>query len=91
MRINDLYPEVVTENLNYEFKAVLSSDNPIKWAKTIIAYANGNGGTIFIGVSNDGNAFGIDLDQIDKTKNLIALINNRFIFQPFHQRFSSYK
>ena len=80
MRINDLYPDVVTENLNYEFKAVLSSDNPIKWAKTIIAYANGNGGTIFIGVSNDGNAFGIDLDQIDKTKNLIALINNRFIF-----------
>ena len=26
------------------FKAVLNSDKPIKWAKTIVAYANGKGG-----------------------------------------------
>ena len=57
-----------------------TSDKPVKWAKTIVAYANGKGGVIFVGVSNSGEAFGIDLDEIDKTKNLIAVINDRHIF-----------
>lgn len=80
MKITELYPDVITEDLNYEYKAVLNPDNPIKWAKTIIGYANDKGGTIFVGVSNDGEAFGIDLEEIDKTKNLIARINDRHIF-----------
>ena len=41
MKINELYPDVITENLQYEYKAILNSDNPIKWAKTLVAYANG--------------------------------------------------
>ena len=80
MKITELYPDVITEDLNYEYKAVINPDNPIKWAKTIIGYANDKGGTIFVGVSNDGEAFGIDLEEIDKTKNLIARINDRHIF-----------
>lgn len=80
MHIRELFPDVITEDLDYEFKAVLNSDKPVKWAKTIVAYANGNGGVMFVGVSNSGDAFGIDLDEIDKTKNLIAVINNRHIF-----------
>ena len=48
--------------------------------KTIIGFANGNGGIMFVGVANDGEAFGIDLDEIDKTKNLIAIVNDRHIF-----------
>lgn len=35
---------------------------------------------MFVGVSNAGEAFGIELDEIDKTKNLIARINDRHIF-----------
>lgn len=35
---------------------------------------------MFVGVSNEGEAFGISLDEIDKTKNLIATINDRHIF-----------
>lgn len=80
MKIRELYPDVITENLDYEYKAVLSSDNPIKWAKTIIGYANDKGGTIFVGVSNDGEAFGIDLEEIDKSKLLVSRINDRHIF-----------
>lgn len=80
MKINDLYPDVITEDLNYEYKAVLNPENPIKWAKTIIGYANDKGGTLFVGVSNSGEAFGINLEEIDKTKNLIARINDRHIF-----------
>lgn len=80
MKIKELYPDVIVENLNYEYKAVLTPDNPVKWAKTIIGYANDRGGILFVGVSNDGEAFGIDLEEIDKTKLLISRINDRHIF-----------
>ena len=68
MKISELYPDVVSEDLDYEYKALLNPDNPIKWAKTIVGYANGKGGVMFIGVSIDGEAFGIELDEIGKTK-----------------------
>lgn len=80
MKISELYPDVISEDLDYEYKAQLNTDNPIKWAKTIVGYANGKGGIMFVGVSNGGEAFGIELDEIDKTKNLIARINDRHIF-----------
>lgn len=80
MKIKDLYPDVITEDLEYEYKAILNPDNPVKWAKTLVGYANGDGGILFVGVSNDGEAFGIELDEIDKTKNLIARVNDRHIF-----------
>ncbi len=80
MHINELYSDVIAEDLNYEYKAVLNPDNPVKWAKTIVGYANGTGGVMFVGVSNSGEAFGLSLDEIDKAKNLIALINDRHIF-----------
>ena len=80
MKIKELFPDVITEDLNYEYKAILSSENPVKWAKTLIGYANDKGGFLFVGVSNDGEAFGIELDDIDKTKLLISRINDRHIF-----------
>jgi len=80
MKITELYSDVVSEDLDYEYKATLNPDNPVKWAKTIVGYANGKGGVMFVGVSNDGEAFGIGLDEIDKIKNLIARINDRNIF-----------
>lgn len=80
MKIKELFSDVVAEDLNHEYKMVLSQDNPIKWAKTIIEFANGDGGILFVGVSNNGEAIGIDLKEIDKTKNLISLTNDRHIF-----------
>ncbi|MCR5725783.1 MAG: putative DNA binding domain-containing protein [Treponema sp.] len=80
MKISELYSDVLNENSKYEFKAKLNQDNPIKWAKTIVAYANGEGGFIFVGVGDNRDVFGLDLDEIDKTKNLVALINDRHIF-----------
>ena len=80
MRITDLYPDVASEDIKYEYKAELNPENPVKWAKTIVGYANGDGGILFVGVSNDGEAFGLTLDEVDKTKNLIARINDRNIF-----------
>lgn len=80
MKINELYSDILTENTKYEFKAILNPNEPLKWAKTIVAYANGEGGYIFVGVSDNRDAFGLSLEEIDKTKNLISLINNRHIF-----------
>lgn len=80
LKIVELYSDVITEDRSYEYKAVLNSDNPVKWAKTLVGYANGEGGVLFVGVSNDGEAFGITLDEIDRTKNLISVINDRHIF-----------
>ena len=80
MKISELFPDVVTEDTEYEFKALLKQDNPVKWAKTIVGYANDQGGIIFVGVSNDGEAFGLDLNEIDQTKNLVARVNDRNIF-----------
>lgn len=54
MKISDLYPEVATEDINYEYKTVLNAEKPVKWAKTLVGYANGNGGIMFVGVSNNG-------------------------------------
>ena len=75
MKLKELYPDVIAEDQSYEFKKHLNEENPIKWAKTIIGYANGKGGILFIGVSNDGNAFGLTLEEIDKAKLLISRIN----------------
>ena len=35
---------------------------------------------MFVGVSDNGDAFGLTLQDIDKTKNLVAKINDRHIF-----------
>ncbi|MBR4779740.1 MAG: putative DNA binding domain-containing protein [Lachnospiraceae bacterium] len=88
MKITELYTDVISENLDYEYKAELNPEKPMKWAKTIVGYANGKGGVMFVGVSNDGEAFGIDLEEIDRTKNLVARINDRNIFPHARVRYS---
>ncbi|MBS7265540.1 MAG: putative DNA binding domain-containing protein [Treponema sp.] len=80
MKINELYSDILAEDTKYEFKALLNPNEPLKWAKTIVAYANGEGGYIFVGVSDNPDAFGLSIEEIDKTKNLITLINDRHIF-----------
>lgn len=86
MKINELFPDVLLEDTSYEFKARLNPDNPLKWAKAFVAFSNGDGGYIFVGVNNERDAFGLSIGEIDETKNLIALVNNRSIFP--HARYS---
>lgn len=88
MKIHELFPDVLLENTKYEFKATLNPDEPIKWAKTIVAYANGEGGTMFVGVNNNRDVFGITLDEIDITKNLVSLTNDRHIFPHVKLKYS---
>ena len=87
MKISDLYPDVLMEDARCEFKAALNPENPVKWAKTIVAYANSDGGYIFVGVSNEREAFGLNMEEIDKAKNLVSLVNDRHIFPHAHFSF----
>ena len=87
MKISDLYPDVLMEDARCEFKAALNPENPVKWAKTIVAYANGDGGYIFVGVSNERESFGLNMEEIDKAKNLVSLVNDRHIFPHAHFSF----
>lgn len=80
MKIRKLFSEVIIEDAFYEYKAIISDKEIVRWAKTFVAFSNGKGGTIFVGVSNDGEAFGLPLDEIDKIKNLVAVTNDRHIF-----------
>ena len=34
MHIREIFPDVITEDLDYEYKQILNPDNPVKWAKT---------------------------------------------------------
>lgn len=75
MTIEELYPDVISGGLKYKTKARLNPDNPAKWVKTFVGYANGTGGVIFVGVSKRGELVGLTAADVEKTKNLIARMN----------------
>lgn len=68
------------ENATVEFKANPSRSAMVKILKTLVAFMNTKGGTLFIGVEDDKNIVGIQLEnykEIDQfSLDLINLINN---------------
>ena len=64
VHIRDLEARIAEgENMNLEFKETLPPDSK-KWAKTVVAFANGSGGTLLIGVSNDGRIVGVPEEEV---------------------------
>ena len=51
------------ESTKIEFKSIVSRKNYETWAKTVVAFANTDGGTTFFGVDDDENAIGITKQQ----------------------------
>ena len=80
MTIEELFPDVVIEDSNTEFKGLLvkgkddsGASKELDWLKTIAAFANGNGGRLFIGVENGTHKIiALDADTADKQ---ILLLN----------------
>ena len=43
MYLKDIIPERMFEDTDFDYKATLQDGNPMKWAKSIVAFANGDG------------------------------------------------
>ena len=54
---------LIAEATEYEFKSAVEANKPRSWLKTISAFANGVGGSIYFGVSDNGVAIGLDNAQ----------------------------
>lgn len=55
MKINSL----ISECTAYDFKLMLEEKKPKSWLKSISAFANGLGGSLFFGIDNDGVVKGL--------------------------------
>ncbi len=51
---------LISECTAYDFKLMLEEKKPKSWLKSISAFANGLGGSLFLGVNNDGVVKGLD-------------------------------
>ena len=56
MELNSLIAECTA----YDFKVMLEEKKPKSWLKSVSAFANGLGGSLFFGIDNDGIVKGID-------------------------------
>ena len=51
---------LIAECTAYDFKAMLEEKKPKSWLKSVSAFANGLGGSLFFGIDNDGIVKGLD-------------------------------
>ena len=51
---------LIAECTAYDFKLMLEEKKPKSWIKSISAFANGIGGSLFFGIDNDGIVKGLD-------------------------------
>lgn len=50
MKIDNL----ISECTAYDYKVMLEEKKPKSWLKSVSAFANGLGGSLFFGIDNDG-------------------------------------
>ena len=51
---------LIAECTAYDFKVMLEEKKPKSWLKSVSAFANGLGGSLFLGIDNDGIVKGLD-------------------------------
>ena len=59
MELNTLIAECTA----YDFKVMLEEKKPKSWLKSVSAFANGLGGSIFLSIDNDGIVRGLNDDD----------------------------
>jgi len=73
--LNELF---IAEATEYEFKSGLDLKKPKSWLKTVSAFTNGLGGSIYFGVANSGGVHQINfLRNAEKICGEIIDENNR--------------
>ena len=66
----------IAEATECDFKVALETKKPKSWLKSVSAFANGIGGTLFFGIDNDKNIIGLNNVQSD-AENISRLIKER--------------
>ena len=84
MTLDELIPDYLGEDLHSECKILLDRDNLLGWLKTVDGFANGAGGTLFVGVEDKTyKLIGFSLAGIDKEKLFFAkTIAAHFAYPP---------
>ena len=67
---------LIAEATEYEFKSTVEINKPRSWMKTVSAFANGVGGSIYFGVSDDRVAVGLQNPQ-EAAEKISALVKAR--------------
>ena len=75
---------VIAEVTEYEFKAQIEDKKPKSWLKSVSAFANGIGGMLIFGVTDEGKIAGIK-DAHPAQKQSADLLRTEFL-----QHLSSY-
>ena len=81
---------LIVEATEYEFKSAVETNKPRSWLKTVSAFANGVGGSIYFGVSDGGVAIGLEntkqtADQISELiKARIEPAIKNIVLEPLH-------
>lgn len=60
--------DYIGENVDYDKKRALEERHPRSWLKSVSAFANGNGGTLIFGVSDEGEYIGLADAEGDSEK-----------------------
>ena len=48
---------LIAESTAYDFKVLLEEKKPKSWLKSVSAFANGLGGSLFFGIDNEGTIY----------------------------------
>ena len=59
---------LIGETTDYDKKQQLETNKPKSWCKSISAFANGHGGVLVFGVSDDGTVVGVENPQLASEK-----------------------
>ncbi len=71
----------IAEATECDFKVALEAKKPKSWLKSVSAFANGIGGTLFFGIDNDRNVIGLADAQTD-AETISRLIKERITPYP---------
>ena len=71
----------IAEATECDFKVALEVKKPKSWLKSVSAFANGIGGTLFFGIDNDRNVIGLADAQTD-AETISRLIKERITPYP---------
>lgn len=68
-RVMKMIDRWIVEATECDFKVALEAKKPKSWLKSVSAFANGIGGTLFFGIDDDRNVVGLSDAQTDSQRN----------------------